>query len=65
MITGKTKEQCTLALRAAFGNPDRACEYLFSGIDLNTLSSAAAGHGAGGMQAMEEMGEDYGDEEGS
>ncbi len=31
-ISGKTREECTNALRAAFGNADRAFEFLLSGI---------------------------------
>lgn len=75
MISGKSKEQCTLALRAAFGNPDRAFEYLMSGVNLQALvgaGGAGAGAGAGlagaeGFQAegADEMADDYGDEEGS
>lgn len=51
-ITGKTKEQCTLALTAARGNPDVAYEILSSGM-------------GGGDQ--NEFDDDYGgeDEEGS
>lgn len=54
MISGKPKEACVQALRAAFGNPDRAFEYLLSG-------GGAGGHGG------EDLGgeDDYGDEEGS
>lgn len=51
-ITGKSKEQCTLAIRAAQGNPDVAYELLASGLPLNPA-------GAGG-----EPGADYGDEYG-
>ena len=67
MISGKPKEQCALALRAAFGNPDRAFEYLMSGVNLQALVGAAGAMGAGAAGGMEgaEMGEDYGDEEGS
>jgi hypothetical protein len=54
MISGKPKEACVQALRAAFGNPDRAFEYLLSG-----GAEGGAGHGS------EDMGDDYGDEEGS
>ena len=56
-ITGKTKEQCTLALRAAQGNPDVAYEILASGMPLNALGGAG-GAGAG----QEDFGDDYGDE---
>jgi hypothetical protein len=34
MISGKPKDQCVLALRAAFGDPNRAFEYLMSGVNL-------------------------------
>jgi hypothetical protein len=34
-ITGKSKDQCTLAIRAAQGNPDVAYEILASGMPLN------------------------------
>lgn len=43
-ISGKPRDQCVLALRAAFGNPDRAFEFLMSGVNLNAM---AAGGGAG------------------
>jgi len=49
-ISGKPKEHCIAALRAANGNPDRACEFLFSG--------AAFDEGEG----MEDYGGEYGDE---
>jgi hypothetical protein len=68
MISGKPKEQCALALRAAFGNPDQAFEYLMSGVNLQALVGAAGAGGvgaAGGMGAGDEMGDDYGEEEGS
>lgn len=63
MISGKTKDQCALALRAAFGDPNRAFEYLMSGVNLEQL--VGAGGAGGGEGAGEDMGEDYGDEEGS
>jgi hypothetical protein len=62
-ITGKSKEQCTLAIRAAQGNPDVAYEILASGMPLNEamLSGAGAGVG-GGAAAGDEYGDEYGDE---
>ena len=68
MISGKPRDQCVLALRAAYGNPDRAFEFLLSGVNLSALSSgggAGIGSGAEGGAAGEEFGDDYGDEEGS
>lgn len=65
-ITGKSKEQCTLAIRAAQGNPDVAYEILASGMPLNAamLSGAGAGAGAGGAMPGDEAdyGDDYGEE---
>lgn len=55
MISGKARDQCVAALRAAKGNPDIAFEYLLAGVPL--------GGAEGG--AIEEGGDDYGDEEGS
>ena len=55
-ISGKPKELCVAALRAAFGNPDRAFEFLLAGLP-------AGGMGGEGSEAMAE--DDYGDEEGS
>lgn len=51
MISGKTRDQCLLALRAAQGNPDVAFEILLSG-------GVPVGEGGG----SEEFGDDYGDE---
>ena len=69
MISGKPRDQCILALRAAYGNPDRAFEFLLSGVNLNALSSQIGAGGQpgaeGGQPGGEDFGADYGDEEGS
>lgn len=31
-ISGKTRDQCIQALRVAYGDPNRAFEYLMSGV---------------------------------
>jgi UV excision repair protein RAD23 len=62
MISGKPRDQCILALRAAFGNPDRAFEYLLSGVNLAAVANQP---GAGAEAAGYDDGDDYGDEEGS
>ena len=65
-ITGKSKEQCTLAIRIAQGNPDVAYELLASGMPLNAAmmnAAAGAGFGAGGAGGAD-VGADYGDEYG-
>ena len=50
MLTGKSRDQCILALRAAQGVPDVAYEILSSGMPL-------------GQEALgDDGGEDYGDE---
>ena len=59
-ITGKSKDQCTLAIRAAQGNPDVAYEILASGIPLNAAGGIGAA-GAGG-DAGQDYGDEYGDE---
>jgi hypothetical protein len=69
MISGKPRDQCVLALRAAYGNPDRAFEFLLSNVNLSALAAGGgAGIGAGvegGAGAGEDFGDDYGEEEGS
>ena len=59
-ITGKSKDQCTLAIRAAQGNPDVAYEILASGMPLN--AAMLQGAGAGGADAGDDYGDAYGDE---
>ena len=61
-ITGKSKEQCTIAIRAAQGNPDVAYELLASGLPLDP--SMVGGLGAAGAGAGGDPGADYGDEYG-
>jgi hypothetical protein len=57
MISGKTRDQCVLALRAAQGSPDVAFEILMSGMP---LTEAALGGGAGGAEG--DYGDEYGEE---
>jgi hypothetical protein len=60
-ITGKSKDQCILAIRAAQGNPDVAYEILASGMPLN--AAMLYGAGAGGADAGDDdYGDEYGDE---
>lgn len=61
-ITGKSKEQCTLAIRAAQGNPDVAYELLASGMPLNAAMLGGAGAGGAGADAGADYGDEYGDE---
>ena len=65
MISGKPRDQCIAALRAAFGNPDRAFEFLLTGVPAGAAGAGAAGAGAGGVEGSEQMAdEEYGEEEG-
>lgn len=62
-MTGRTKDDCTLAIRAARGSPDVAYDILTSGIPLNQLASLGAAGGEGGFPAGgDEYGDEYGDE---
>ena len=54
-ISGKPREQCINALSKAFGNPDRAFEFLMTGIP---AGGSEGGEGIGGE-------DDYGDDDGS
>ena len=63
-MTGRTKDDCTLAIRAARGSPDVAYDILTSGIPLSQLANlGAAGGGEGGFPAGgDEYGDEYGEE---
>lgn len=58
-ISGKPREVCVQALAAAFGDPDRAFQYLTDGIPQQMLNPMA-----GQMPAAEDNEESYGNEEG-
>lgn len=71
-ISSKTRDECVRALQAAFGNADRAFEYLMTGIPQMPPGMAAGGMpGAAGMgqippgllQAAGLDADAYGDEE--
>ena len=47
-ISGKPREMCIRALQAAYGDPDRAFDYLQVGIPNNAGGDGGAGAGAGG-----------------
>lgn len=61
-ITGKSKDQCTLAIRAAQGNPDVAYEILASGLPLNEAMLSGAGAGLPNPAGGDDYGDEYGDE---
>lgn len=70
MISGATKEQARAALQAAFGDPNRAFEYLSGGFTgaLGGAGAGAAGFGGAGMGQFGGMDpgmldDEYGDEE--
>ena len=62
MISGATKEQARAALQAAFGDPNRAFEYLAGGFTGALGVGAGAGFGGAGMDARM-MDDEYGEEE--
>jgi hypothetical protein len=67
-ISGKPREQVVQALQVAFGDPDRAFQYLMDGMPQMANPGAGAGAGGNPMAGMMppgmDAGADYGDEAG-
>jgi hypothetical protein len=68
MISGASKEQARAALQAAFGDPNRAFEYLASGFTGALGGAGGAGFGGAGLGQLGGMDagmmeDEYGDEE--
>ena len=61
-ISGKTKEECMMALRAAFGNPDRAFEFLMANVPIEQLQQLANQQPGAGGQPGDDVEDDYGEE---
>ena len=64
-ISGKGREECIRALQAAYGDPDRAFEYVTMGIPTGMGAGMPQGHPDMGAMAGQDMGMDdvYGDED--
>ena len=65
-ISGKPREQVVQALQVAFGDPDRAFQFLMDGMPQMANPGAGAGGNpmAGMMPPGMDAGADYGDEAG-
>jgi len=61
-ISGKGRDICSQALAAAFGDPDRAFQYLTDGIPQQQMPANAM-QPVGGEHEHEAEGDDYGSED--